>query len=215
MAQNSTKDLVQIYDIKDDIVILKNGALRSIIKVNAVNFELRSEDEQIAIIQNFQSFINSIDFPIQIMIRSVQLDLSDYVKSLDEATAAMDNELLKMQATEYAKFVGELAQLSNIMAKSFYVVVPFYAVEIPTSKGIFTGIKNIFGKSRTPVDQYDNAYIEKYKSQLAQRTDLVSSGLVGLGLKAELVSGNDLMNLFYVLYNPGSRASFTNNATTQ
>jgi len=209
MAQNSTKDLVQIYDIKDEIVILKNGALRSVLKVSAINFELRSEDEQIAIVQNFQNFINSVDFPIQIMVRSVQLDLSDYVRSLTEATDNMSNELLKIQATEYAKFVGELAQLSNIMAKSFYVVVPFYAVEIPTSRGIFDGIKGIFGKSKPLIDRFDDTYVEKYKTQLIQRTDLVMSNLVGLGLRTELLRGSDLMNLFYVLYNPGSRASFT------
>ena len=209
MAQNSTKDLVQIYDIKDGIVILKNGALRSVLKVSAINFELRSEDEQIAIVQNFQNFINSVDFPIQIMVRSVQLDLSDYVRSLTEATDNMSNELLKIQATEYAKFLGELAQLSNIMAKSFYVVVPFYAVEIPTSRGIFDGIKGIFGKSKPLIDRFDDTYVEKYKTQLIQRTDLVMSNLVGLGLRTELLRGNDLMNLFYVLYNPGSRASFT------
>jgi len=205
MTQNSTKDLVQIYDIKDDVIILKNGALRSVLKVSAINFELRSED--------FQNFINSVDFPIQIMIRSVQLDLSDYVRSLTEATDNMSNELLKIQATEYAKFVGELAQLSNIMAKSFYVVVPFYAVEIPTSKGIFDGIKGIFGKSKPAIDRFDDAYVDKYRTQLFQRTDLVLGNLVGLGLRAELLRGNDLMNLFYSLYNPGSRTSFTKEET--
>lgn len=209
MAQNSTKDLVQIYDIRDNVVILKNGALRSVIKVSAINFELRSEDEQIAIVQNFQSFINSVDFPLQIMVRSVQLDLSDYIKSLTEATESMDNELLKMQATEYANFVGKIAQLSNIMAKSFYVIVPFYSVEIPTSRGIFDGIKGVFGKTKSSTDRYDDAYVEKYKSQLAQRTDLVFSSLIGLGLKADLMRGNGLMNLFYTFYNPGSKAGLT------
>jgi len=215
MSQTTTKDLVQIHDIKDEIVILKNGALCSIIKVNAINFELRSEDEQIAIVQNFQNFINSVDFPIQIVVRSVQLDLSDYVKSLDSTTATLENELLKIQATAYAKFVGELAQLANIITKTFLVVVPFYSVEVPTGNSILTSIKGLFRKSKEQPNRFDDAYVEKYKSQLAQRTDLVFSSLVGLGLKADLVRGNDLMSLFYTIYNPGAQVKFNNEEPTK
>ena len=125
MAVQSTKQLVEISNIIDNIVLLKNGSLRAVIEVSATNFELRSEGEQIAILQNFQRFVNSIDFPLQIVINSRKLNIDEYLKLINESANALTNELLKIQATEYSKFVGELSDLSNIMSKKFYIVIPF------------------------------------------------------------------------------------------
>src|SRR3989338_8555110 len=117
MATQSTKQLVEVANIIDHVVLLKNGSLRSIINVSAINFELRSEGEQIAILQNFQRFVNSIDFPLQIVINSRKLNIDEYLKLINESANALTNELLKIQAMEYSKFVGELSDLSNIMSK--------------------------------------------------------------------------------------------------
>ena len=112
MAIESTKKLVEIANIIDNIVLLKNGSLRAVIEVSALNFELRSEEEQTAILQNFQRFVNSIDFPLQIVVNSRKLNIDGYLKLIDESSNALTNELLKIQAAEYSKFVKELSELS-------------------------------------------------------------------------------------------------------
>ncbi len=204
MAVQSTKQLVEIANIIDNIVLLKNGSLRAVIEVSALNFELRSEGEQIAILQNFQRFVNSIDFPLQIVISSRKLNIDAYLKLIDESANALTNELLKIQATEYSKFVGELSDLSNIMSKKFYIVVPFYVFEAPSKSGVIQSLKSIF-KPSTIVKELTPEQLETYKSQLLQRTELIFDGLIGMGLKAKTLERDDLMSIFYGLYNPGSK----------
>ena len=121
----STQQVVSIREIRDDVIFLKDGSIRAVIEVSAINFELRSEDEQIAIIQNFQKFINSLDFPVQISILSRRLYIDTYLKFMAEETGKIDNELLRIQADEYMKFIKELSSLTNIMSKKFYITVPF------------------------------------------------------------------------------------------
>lgn len=202
MPNSSTKQLVQIADIQDNVVVLTNRSLRMILEVSSINFELRSEDEQTAIVGNFQNFLNSIDFPLQIVISSRKYDIAEYLKMVQGATASLTNELLKMQAEEYQKFIGELAELSNIMTKRFYIVVPFYAMDIGTSGGVLNRLKGMFSPSKKIVIPAEQ--LETYKNQLLQRAELVFDGLVSLGVKARLLQGQELVNLFYSLYNPGS-----------
>jgi len=204
MAVQSTKQLVEIANIIDNIVLLKNGSLRSVIEVSALNFELRSEGEQIAILQNFQRFINSIDFPLQIVVSSRKLNIDEYLNLIDQSTDELTNELLKIQASEYSKFIKELSDLSNIMSKKFYLVVPFYVFEAPSKAGITQSLKSIF-KPSTVVKELTPEQLETYKSQLLQRTELIFDGLIGMGLKAKMLKRDELMNLFYGLYNPGSK----------
>src|SRR3989338_852054 len=207
MTVQSTKNLVEISNIIDNIVLLKNGSLRAVIEVSALNFELRSEGEQIAILQNFQRFVNSIDFPLQIVINSRKLNIDEYLKLINESANALTNELLKIQAMEYSKFVGELSDLSNIMSKKFYIVIPFYVFEAPSKSGITQSIKSIF-KPSTVMKELTPEQLETYKSQLLQRTELIFDGLIGMGLKAKTLEKDDLMNLFYGLYNPSSKSGF-------
>lgn len=209
MAVQSTKNLVDIADIVDNIVILKNGSLRTVIEVSSINFELRSEGEQIAILQNFQRFLNSTDFPLQIVVNSRKLDIEDYVKIIDQSTELLTSELLKIQAAEYSKFIKELADLSNIMSKKFYIVVPFYVFETPSKTGIIDSIKSIIKPSNV-AKQIKPEQLETYRNQLLQRVELVFDGLVGLGLKTRLLEGLELMNLYYGLYNPGVKVEFQN-----
>ncbi len=209
MATQSTKQLVEVANIIDNIVLLKNGSLRAVIEVSAINFELRSEGEQIAILQNFQRFVNSIDFPLQIVINSRKLNIDEYVKLIDQSANELTNELLKIQATEYSKFVKELSDLSNIMSKKFYLVVPFYVFEAPSKSGITQSIKSIF-KPSAIVKELTPEQLETYKGQLFQRTELIFDGLIGMGLKAKTLEKDDLMNLYYGLYNPSSKSDFKN-----
>lgn len=202
----STKNLVEVADIQGNVVLLKNGSLRSVIEVSAINFELRSEGEQTGIIQNFQNFLNSVDFPLQIIINSRKLNVDEYLKLLDSVAESNENELLKIQAIEYGKFVKELLELSNIMSKKFYVVLPFYIYEAPTKTGVFKSLQSVFKPSDT-VKQINKDEMEKYRIQLMQRVDLIIDGLLSLGVKAKLLDEESLINMFYALYNPGDKVA--------
>src|SRR3989344_4845490 len=191
MPIQSTKQLVEVANIIDSIVLLKNGSLRSIIEVSAINFELRSEGEQIAILQNFQRFVNSIDFPLQIVIHSRKLNIDEYLKLIDQSFNTLANELLKIQAEEYSKFITELSDLSNIMSKKFYIVVPFYVFEAPSKSGIMQSFKSIL-KPSAVVKELTPEQLETYKSQLLQRTELIFDGLIGMGLKTKTLEKEEL-----------------------
>src|SRR3989344_2675274 len=112
MSVNSTENLVPISDIREGVVILKNGSIRLVLEISAINFELRSADEQTAILQGFQRFLNSVDFPIQIVVSSRELNISNYIKTVDQIAETTENELLRIQTTEYSRFIKELSSLS-------------------------------------------------------------------------------------------------------
>ena len=199
----TTTEFVQIADIRDNVVILKSGSLRALLEINSLNFELKSADEQTAIIQAFQNFVNALDFPLQILVNSRRLDIQPYLKSLDTVIASQTNELLKIQAVEYARFIKGLTELANIMSKKFYVVVPFYAVETPTSKtGLFNTLKGLLAPGKF-LQALSDEQLDAYKSQLNQRIDVVVEGIAGLGLEAKVLDRAALTNLFYQYYNPG------------
>ena len=200
----STQQLVTISEIRDGIVILKDGSIRAVIEVSAINFELRSEDEQVAITQNFQNFINSIDFPLQIYIASRRLYIDDYLKLATEATGQLDNELLRIQANEYIKFIKELSSLTNIMSKKFYITVPFYIFEAPSRTGLLQSIKGALSPTTTVKNMTEEKF-SIYRNQLMQRVELVFGGLVGLGLNTRLLEQGELIQTFYNLYNPPMR----------
>lgn len=180
--------------------------MRAIVEVSAINFELRSEDEQIAIIQNFQKFINSIDFPLQICVLSRRLYIDNYLKLASEASGQLDNELLRIQANEYIKFIKELSSLTNIMSKKFYIVVPFYVFEAPTKTGIFQSIKGVMGSTTATQDMSEEKF-EVYRNQLMQRSELIFGGLIGLGLKTRLLERDEMVQMFYNLYNPVTKTA--------
>ena len=206
--QSTTTNVVQVADIRDSVVVLKNGTLRMIIEVSAINFELRSEEEQTAIVQNFQRFINSVDFPVQISIISRKYDINEYLTATQALTEPLTNDLLKLQATEYMKFVRELAELANIMSKKFYLTIPFFVVEQPTTTGLFAGIRNLFRTRRMPTAIPEET-LNTYKTQLLQRAELVFDGLVGLDIKTRVLAGDELANLLFNLYNPGVISKIT------
>ena len=199
----TTKDFVQIADIRDTVLVLKDGSLRSIIEASSINFELKSADEQTAIIQGFQNFINSMDFPLQIVVNSRKLDIGPYLKSLDELIGGLKNELLKIQATEYTRFVKGLTELANIMAKKFYIVIPLSVIKAPKSAGgFFSAFKSVVSPSKF-VKTLTEEELENYKTQIGQRIEVVIEGLSGLGIQTRTLARDELTNLFYSYYNPG------------
>lgn len=198
---NSTRQLVSVTDIRESVLFIGGGSLRLVMEISAINFELRSEEEQLAILQGFQQFINSVDFPIQIIINSRKYDIANYLKLVEEATVSLTNELLKLQASEYMKYVAELSELANIMSKKFYIVIPFFAFEAPGKAGVMDSLRNLFKPAKTS-SQITEEQFQTYKNQLLQRSELVLSGLVGLGLRTRILEQEELLRLFQSLYNP-------------
>lgn len=202
----STKDFVQIADIRENVVILKDGSLRSVLEVGSMNFELKSSDEQTAIISAFQNFLNSVDFPLQIAVNSRKLDIGPYMKSLDKLTQSISNELMKIQAVEYTRFIKGLTELANIMAKKFYIVVPFYIVETigkdGGGAGLFGAFKSVIAHSEAAKTLTDQEF-ENYKIQLAQKSRFIMDSISGLGIETRILGKEELMNLYYSYYNPG------------
>ena len=201
MPNQSTEQLVPIADIREDVVVLKNGSLRMVLDVSAINFELRSADDQIAILQGFQRFLNSTDFPLQIVVSSRELDIDAYLKTIDQIADSTENELMKIQASEYSQFIRELSSLSNIMLKKFYVIIPFYIYETPKITGLVQSLKGMF-KPKEVSKEFTEEQFVTYKNQLLQKAELIYGGLVGLGLKIRTLENEELKKLYYELYNP-------------
>ncbi len=200
----STTDLVQLQDIRDGVVLLKDSSLRGIVEINAINFDLRSTDEQSAILQQFQAFLNSVDFPVQIIVHSRKFDISTYLATIQAASEKLTSELLKIQAQEYMRFVSELSDLSNIMSKKFYISLPFSVVPTGSEKkGFVSGFTDMFKKK--PAAQATGPTPEQlatYRMQLQQRADLIIGGLSGMGLSGHMLGQEELVQLFTELYKP-------------
>jgi len=201
MPKQSTETLVPISDIREGLVVLKNGSLLMILEVSAINFELKSADEQIAILQSFQNFLNSVDFPLQIVVSSRELNMDNYLKMVDQVAESTGNELMKIQAYEYSRFIKELFSLSNIMSKKIYIIIQFYVYEAPKITGLVQSLKGMF-KSKEISKELTEKQLGTYKGQLLQRAELVYGGLAGLGLQIRTLEDNELKNLYYQLYNP-------------
>lgn len=215
MPNNSTQKLIEVNDIQDNIILAKDGSLHSILEVTAINFELRSEDEQVAIIQNFQRFLNSSDFPVQIVVSSRQLSMEPYLELIGQAANSLNSELLKIQAVEYQKFIKELLELSAIMSKKFYVCVPLYPLEAPTKEGFAKGFLGFLKPSSRSIPQLTKEQVDKYKPQMLQRINLIYDGLLGMGLKSRLLEGNELINLIYGYYNSTTEAPLNKGVTME
>ena len=200
----NTKQFVDIHDIRDGVILLKNSSLRMLIEVNSVNFDLKSADEQTAIIRGFQNFINSLDFPLQITIQSRRLDIKGYLTKTEAIVNQLDNELLRIQGVEYLRFVRSLTELANIMSKKFYLVVPFYLTEVvDSSKGVGERFKETFGSAKGKIREMTDQDFEVYKAQIKQRSDLLAAGLQEMGLTSKLITdNNEIIKMFTGLYNP-------------
>ncbi|MBI3335233.1 MAG: hypothetical protein HY001_01930 [Candidatus Portnoybacteria bacterium] len=193
---SSAKDFVSIYQIRDGVVILKNGALRAVLLVSSMNFELKSDSEKQGIIAAYQSFLNSLDYSLQILVNSREINLDEYLADLQSRYEKQENELLKLQIEEYLAFVNSLIEISHVVAKNFYVVVP-YAPGEKEAKGFVTRALTI---------TYSSRQLEEYKNQLWQRVKQIRVGLMGLGLRAEVLNTRELIELFYNFYNPAPKA---------
>ncbi len=195
----SSQKYIDVEEIKNDIVVLKNKSLRSVLLASSINFDLKSSEEQEAIIAGYQNFLNSLDFPIQVMISSKKLDIDPYLSLLNDQKKKQTEELMRLQISEYSNFVKSLTEVSQIMSKRFYVVVPFYPIESQEG-GFFSKIMDTFNPKQKITENIE--MFETYKNQLWQRVDQISAGLNSLGIKTTTLKTEELVELLYSSYNP-------------
>lgn len=173
---------------------MKDGSMRAVIIVSSFNFALKSEDEKNAVLTSYQDFLNSLSFPVQIVANSRKIDLSLYLNDVKKAAAQQSNPLIKIQTEEYHNFIEQLLEVSNIMEKRFYVVVPFYPFGINAN----TGLPNPFQKKgATPVSN-----LEENRKKLLSRVEEVIGSLSAVGLRCAALGTEDLLELYYSIYNP-------------
>jgi len=197
---SSTQENVPIAGIKDGIVILSNGQYRMVLEISAVNFSLKSEEEQNSLVMQYQSFLNSIHFPIEIVIRSKRLDLAPYINKIKQLNEKQTNELLKIQTTDYIDFVGQLINLANIMKKTFYVVLGYQ----PLTVGQGTVLDKLFNRNKnvmTSLKISDEEFNHNSK-ELRTRGQDVAQGLGSMGLHCKQLNTEEVIELFYGIYNP-------------
>ena len=189
----STQEILKFSEIHDGIIITKTGELRTVLMVSSINFALKSEQEQTAIIFAYQNFLNSLEFPIQIVMQSKKLDLSNYLVKLKKSAGEQTNELLRVQTTDYIDFISRLINIANIMDKKFYVVVPF----MPPPK-MQQGIP---GQNQGP-PQITKEEFQTYKQEITQRMQVVQGGLGSIGIRCAQLDSQQVIELLYGIYNP-------------
>ncbi len=202
----AAQDFVPIKEIRNGVVILKDGGIRAILLASSINLSLKSDEEQMAIIVSFQSFLNSLDFSTQIVVQSRRLDIRPYLISLEDRLKEQSESLLKIQTKEYIDFIRTFNDEVNIMTKTFFIVVPYTSTALKASKGI---IENIMG-GRAPKKQVEDtkeaidlASFEEKRSQLDQRVRVIIEGLNGLGVRSSQLETEAIVELFYKTFNPG------------
>jgi len=196
MFPSTSQQFLEFKNIKDGAVILKNNSLRGILLVSSINFELKSEEEQKAIIYQFQSFLNSLDFSCQILVQSRKLNITGYFDQLKQLEEKQENELLKLQTAEYRKFIQDLIQKQEIMKKDFFIIVPFTLSE---AAGLTGGLlKKTFGQDLS----FNEEGFKRCRDQLWQRMEFVAVGLRRCGLTAVPLTTPEIIELFWSLYHP-------------
>lgn len=210
----NTQDLVALKEIRDNTVILKNGSLRQIVMVSGINFALKSDMEQNILTQSYQNFLNSIDFPLQVVIHSRKVNVERYLDELSAYEEAEASPLLRSQAGEYKEFVRSFVQKNAIMEKTFLVVVPFTPIGLPSLPPVVASplsfLPFLKRKGAEQAAQEEKAKERAEKNfqeallQLKQRVSQVLEGLLGMGLEAVLLQDEQLIELFYNFYNPES-----------
>ncbi len=195
----STVQYVDIAEIRDDMVILKDGTVRAVILVSSINFALKSEDEQEAIIQAYMSFLNSLEFSVQIVIQSRRMNIEAYMQALSEQERKTENELLRAQIADYRTFVTELVELGQIMQKRFYLVVPYDPLT-NKKKNFWTRL----GEALSPAAaaKLNEKQLADRIEQLSRRVDVISGELNSMGLSSVRLDTQGLIELYYNVYNP-------------
>jgi hypothetical protein len=190
-----------IQNQTQSFVILKDGSMRAILMTSSINFALKSEDEQKSIIYQFQNFLNSLNFDVQIFIQSRNLDIRPYVSLLEDRLKVQTDDLMKIQVKEYIQFIKSFTEQANIMTKRFFIVVPYTPINAnltKVKKGFFSS-KSVKEKESKVIS---DAFMES-RTQIAQRIDVILSGIARTGVRAVQLGTEEVIEIFYQLFNPG------------
>src|SRR3990167_4137638 len=170
--QQSTQRYLDVSEVRDDVIVLNDGGVRAILMVSSVNFALKSQEEQEAIVYGYQSFLNSVDFPMQMVIQSRVLNIKTYLDMLQEREKYQTNELLRIQTQQYREYIQQLIQISNIMDKNFYVTIPFHPLE-SKEETFFSRIGKVFQPTR--VIATSRREFDERRRQLMERVQRVQT----------------------------------------
>ena len=195
----ATQKYLDIAEIRENMVILRDGTVRGVLLVSSVNFALKSQDEQQAIIQSYMQFLNGLEYPIQIVVQSRKMNMDAYLTNLQEKSREMDNELLRNQIRDYMGFVRELVELGDIMTKRFYVVVPYDPIT-DKKRGFFSRFFDVLRPSKAL--SLSKKQYEDRKKQLAKRVSFIRGSLNSMGLSSVMLDTAGLIELYYKAYNP-------------
>ena len=201
LSAKATQEFVPIKEVRDGIVVLKDGGLRALVLANSTNLSLKSSDEQRATIIQFQSFLNTLDFPIQISIQSRRLDIRPYLLLLENRMKVQNEPLLKLQTKEYMEFIRNFTETVSIMTKSFFVIVPYTQMSIRTDKGVLKGFFSKKNKQEEKIEEQLD--FEEKRSQLEQRVSVIQQGLNRCGIKSAQLGSEEVVEVFYKVFNPG------------
>ena len=195
----ATQRYLDVNEVKEDVVVMKDGTLRAVLIVASINFALKSEDEQNAIIAAYVQFLNSLEFPLQVVIQSRRLNIDNYIDRLRQQEKDQTNELLRIQIADYRNFVTELVSLGQIMQKQFFVIVPYNPLS-DKAKGFFARMSEAF----TPAMfvKLAEARFRQRKNDLQLRVEHIIGNLNSMGLKAVQLDTQSLIELYYRVYNP-------------
>jgi uncharacterized protein (UPF0335 family) len=194
----STQSFLRISEIKNDTVVLDDGTMRAVIAVSSTNFDLKSQDEQNSIIFNFQRFLNSLDFPVQILMQSRKMEIGGYLDKLKRLAEKQTNELLRVQTGEYIEFISRLIDNASIMNKNFYVIVPLGESIFPQAAGFFSSMFGN-GKAKEIAQKIEN--FEHQKEKIDIRVSAIMSNLSGIGIRAKRLTTEEIIQLYYNSYN--------------
>lgn len=199
------QDFIPFREVRDGIVVMKDDSLRAVLMASSLNISLKSQDEQEAIMSQFQNFLNSLEFSLQFYIQSRRLDIRPYLALLEEKEKEQVNDLMKIQTREYIGFIKNFTETTNIMSKSFFIVVPY------SSNAVADMQKNkfavpFFSPSASTHTEGTKEWLENFeesKTQIEQRIAVIETGLTRLGVRVAQLGTEEIIELFYKIFNPG------------
>lgn len=197
----TTQDFIPIREIRNNTVILENGQLSAVLLASSINFALKASNEQNVILGQFQTFLNTLDFSLQLHIESRRLDIRPYLALLKSREGEQYNDLMRVQLREYTEFIKAFTSEVSIMSKSFFVIIPY----TPINTNVRANIRGILGQRER--QRIDDRRFEEYRTQLDQRVTVVEQGLRRIGIKTIPLGDEELIELYYHILNPNDLSS--------
>ena len=200
-SARAAQDFVPLKEVRDGVVILKDGGLRMALMASSINLALKSAEEQEAVIAQFQDFLNSLEFSVQFFVESRKLDIRPYVAILEERLSGELDDLMKLQIREYIAFIRDFTDRANIMSKNFFIVVPYDPALI--GQGTKSALKSLLPGTKVEAATLTDEQFQEYRVQLEQRVGVIEQGLIRTGVRVALLGTEEVIELFYKLFNPG------------